>query len=67
MPWQRVEVVLGPDQVGPVEQADRAAEGRLVVADVVVGDHDPLVARRVYAGHHAVHLPHREVELGIGG
>jgi hypothetical protein len=58
VPGQGIEVVLWPDDVVAFEEGYHAGEGVWRVADVVVGDHDALVARVPQAGEDAADLTH---------
>src|SRR4051795_4952461 len=66
MPRELVEVVLGANAVGQAEEGDRAPQGALVVADVVVGDHHGLAARLAHPGEDTADLPHWGLERRVG-
>ncbi|WP_207956147.1 hypothetical protein [Rubrobacter marinus] len=67
MPRQGLEVVLRPDDVSPPQKLDHAGEAFGVVEDVVVPDHDALVAREPHPGEDPPDLAHRGDGAGVHG
>ena len=66
VPGQRLEVVLGADDMGGLQFLEHARQGGFVVADVVVGDDERLVRREAYAGENTTHLAHGRDEISGG-
>ncbi len=60
-------MVLGSDDVERVERLHDAAQADIVIADVLVGDHQPLVSCPAYAGEDAAHLAVRGLQVAVQG
>src|SRR5918993_1268212 len=65
VPGQGIEVILWPNDMVAAKEGDNAGEGVGRITDVVISDHDVLVARESQAGEDAPDLAHGGYEFGV--